>query len=220
MPAESAARFLMDHMLYMDLIVLFFGMLAYKVLDKRTLLLFVNVIVGIIVVIISKYTASLGNNLYVSYLYAPYEVVMFSAILYPVASQKKARLFVRIAVGAVLVTNLLEGFLIEDGFSKYNSYTYVLINLLIGGLAIRHLLQLRFDKQIENLARTPMFWVATSLAIKNFGVLIVWAFLRIAQENSPELLWQLTLIRETVIYLTLTLWITAFWIARKGHYEA
>ena len=207
-------------MLYMDLLVLFFGMLAYKTLDRRTLLLFIHVIIGIIVVIVSRYTATLGNNLYISYLYAPYETIMFSAILYPNLNHKKARLIVKTVIGLILVTNLLEGLLIQDGFSKYNSYTYVLINLLTGTLAIRYLLELRFDKHIENLARTSMFWVATSLAIKNFGVLIVWAFLRVAQENSMDLLWQLTFIRETVIYLTLTLWIAAFWVSRKGHYNA
>lgn len=219
MTIESATRFLRDHMLYMDLIVLFFGILAYKAFDKRTTLLFINVIIGIIVVIVSRYTITFGNNLYVSYIYAPYEAIMFSAILYPLAKDRKARLIVKIAIGVILTTNLLEGLLIEDGFNKYNSYTYVFINLLIGILALRHLLQLRFDREIENLAKTPMFWIATSLAIKNFGVLIVWGFLRLAQENSMELLWQLTLIREAVIYLTLILWITAFWVARKGYYN-
>ncbi len=220
MTIESATRFLRDHMLYMDLVVLFFGMLAYKAFDKRTLLLFINVIVGIVVVLVSHYTITFGNNLYVSYIYAPYEAIMFSAILYPISQHKKARLAVKLIIGAILITNLLEGLLIEDGFSKYNSYTYVLINLLIGSLAIRHLLQLRFDSEVDNLAKTPMFWVATSLALKNFGVLIVWAFLRTAQQDSMELLWQLTFIREAVIYITLILWITAFWVARKGYYKA
>lgn len=207
-------------MLYMDFAALLLGILAYRAHDKRLRLLFIHVIVGIFVFSISRHTSSLGNNIYTSYIFAPYEALMFSAILYPLARYKKTRLVVKVSIALIVAVNLMEGFLIEDGFTKYNSYTYALINLLLGSLAIRQLLQLRFDSQIENLARSPMFWVATGLAIKHFGVLIVWAFLRVAQENSMELLWQLTFIREVVIYITLMLWMAAFWVARKGYYSA
>lgn len=207
-------------MLYMDFAALVFALFSYRTHDRRLRLLFIHVIVGIIVFSISKYTSSLGNNVYISYLFAPYEAIMLSAILYPLARHKRARILVQIIVSIILIVNILEGTLIEDGFTKYNSYTYVLINILLGTLAIRHLLQLRFDSQIENLARVSMFWVALGLAVKHFAVLIVWAFFKVAQENSMGLLWQLTFIRESVIYLTLILWMIAFWVARKGHYKA
>lgn len=207
-------------MLYMDFATLILGTLAYRAHDKRLQLLFIHVIVGIFVFSISKYTSSLGNNIYTSYIFAPYEAIMFAAILYPLAQHKKTRRIVKATLVLIIIVNLTEGLLIEDGFTKYNSYTYVFINLLVGSLAIRQLLQLRFDSQVENLARSPMFWVATGLAIKHFGVLIVWAFFRVAQENSMELLWQLTFIREAVIYITLILWMAAFWVARKGYYNA
>lgn len=215
MTTETVTRFLRDHMLYMDFLVLLFALLAYKRFDKRLNLLFVDVVVGILVVVISKYTSSLGNNVYMSYIYAPYEVLIMCAILFPPAKQKLLRKAVITAAALCLLINFLEGLLIEDGFSQFNSLTYLIINALLGALALHFMIRLRYDQGVENLATQPMFWVALGIAIKHIGLFVVWAFMRFAQNNSMELLWQLALIREVIIYLVLILWIIGFWAARR-----
>ena len=207
--------FLRDHMLYMDLLVFLVAVWAYKNFDRRLFLLFVNVIVGILVVIISDYTRRLGNNIYMSYLFGPYEAIIFSAILFPHKSKPKLRRWVVIGVCIILISNLLEGFLLTNGFSRYNSITYCLINGLLGSLAIYQLLKLRYNPMIESLHKTPLFWVSLGIGVHSIGLFVVWAFMRLAQDTSMELLWHLAFIREAIIYLTLILWIIGFYITKK-----
>ena len=206
-------------MLYMDFLVFLFAMLAYKAFDSRLFLFFVHVVVGILVVVISEYLAQFGNNVYISYLYAPFEVLIFAAALFPPKTNIRPRQIVRVLVVLCLLVNLIEGIWLNDGFSSYNSVTYLFINSLLGGLAIYHLLHLRYHAEEENLAHTPTFWMALGVAVYHIGLFLVWGFMRFAQDNSMSLLWQLALIRETVIYLTLILWSIGFWEARKTLYR-
>lgn len=215
MLTETLTRFLRDHMLYMDLLVFCFAIWAYKYFDRRLFLLFVNSIVGILVVIISEYTTRFGNNIYFSYLYAPYEAIMMSAILFPTKENGSLRRLIIAAVALVVLVNALEGLVPEDGLSRYNSITYCLVNCLLGSLAIYHLLKLRYNPKIESLSSTPLFWIVLGIAIHYIGLFVVWAFMRSAQSHSMELLWHLALIREIVIYLTLVIWIIGFYTARK-----
>lgn len=206
-------------MLYMDLLVFVFAILAYKAFDRRLFFFFVHVVVGIFVVIISEYQAQFGNNIYISYLYAPFQVVVISAALFPTKTQKTHRKVVLGFAMACLLVNPIEGIWLNDGFSSYNSVTYLLINSLLGGLAVYHLLYLRYHAQEENLANIPTFWMALGVAAYHIGLFLVWGFMRFAQDSSMALLWQLALIREIVIYLTLILWIIGFWKARKTLYR-
>ena len=106
MLTEFLARFLRDHMLYMDLLVFCFAIWAYKHFDRRLFLLFINSIVGIIVVLVSEYSARQGNNIYLSYLYAPYEAIMLSTILIPAKDKRLMRRLIVAAVIAILIINL------------------------------------------------------------------------------------------------------------------
>ena len=202
-------------MLYMDLLVFCFAIWAYKHFDKRLFLLFINSIVGIIVVLVSEYSARQGNNIYLSYLYAPYEAIMLSTILIPAKDKRLLRRLVVAAVALIIIVNLLEGLLTDDGFHRYNSITYCLVNALLGSLAIYQLLQLRYNSLVKSLSKTPLFWVALGAGIHYIGLFVVWAFMRTAQDHSMDLLWHLALIREIVIYLTLIFWMIGFYTARK-----
>ena len=206
-------------MLYMDLLVFFIAMLAYKALDRRLFFFFVHVLVGILVVIISDYTAAQGNNVYMSYLFAPFEVIVISAALFPPRSRKRHRQVVWALIIFCLMINPLEGIWLQDGFSRYNSITYVLVNSLLGGLGVYHMTYLRYSAPVANLATVPTFWMALGVAVYHIGLFLVWSFMRFAQDNSMTLLWQLTLVREVVVYLTLILWIIGFWMARKSLYR-
>jgi len=211
----STTSSLEDYKIILAFIPIFIGMKAIPFSTTKLKVFYSLVCLNAAVVVAGIITSSMGNNIYILYIFAPMEAILFSYILFPEQEKKKARLIVLVIIALAILMNFVEAFFFTGGIAFYNSITYTIINLVLGVLAIRTLLKLRFDPLIYQLTDEPLFWIAISVAIYKFGTLINWAFFRSVQITGDDAIIVMTFLGTLISYLTFVLHSLALWKAKK-----
>ncbi|MCE7994163.1 MAG: hypothetical protein HEP71_19400 [Roseivirga sp.] len=213
----SLGMTLADLKVFLVLIPLLIGLRALPIKDKRLKAFFYFIVLGAVIVVAGYFTRKIGNNVYLSYIYAPLEIIFVTYILFPKSDSKLIKGLVLSLAGIGIALNFIEAFVADGGVELFNSLTYIVVCILLGSLAIRKLLSLRFDNMIDDLISEPMFWIAISVAIYQFGTLIIWAFFRTVQIAGDDTLLIMAFTRIIISYLNILLQSIALWKVKKNN---
>lgn len=179
-------------------------------LDKKekTFLIFIAVSLGCNV--LAYITSYLGNNVYVVYLFTVCEALILPIFLLEAPERKKYRIAWISTVLVIIGVVVFEAIAREGGIQKWNNLSLTLVALTAGIMSIRKLLKLRFDERIFDLAKSSVFWFTLGLGVYYLGNLLIYSFLRVFQNEAPELLSNLTYFRLSVVYISVILYIVGF----------
>lgn len=211
----SITSSLENYKLVLALVPIIIGTRAIPFKNNKIKAFFLIVCLNAVIVAAGIITSGMGNNLYILYIFAPLEAIIYSFVLFPEEADKQGKRLVVFIVGLALLMNMAEALFITGGIALYNSITYTLVNLVLGILAIRMLLKLRFNPAVYQLTDEPLFWIALSVAIYKFGTLINWAFFKTVQISGDDAIIIMTFLGTVISYIAFGLNTVALWKARR-----
>lgn len=195
---------------YIYLIPMILGLSKYTSLTKREHTFLIFITASIACNILADITRTMGNNLYVFYLFATAEILILPHFLLSEEDKKKHKLSWVLFTILLLGVNSFEAFFREGGLLKFNNISLTLISLSFSILSIRKLLKLRFDETIDDLSKSSIFWFTLGLGIYYLGNILIYSFTRILQDSALEILSSLSFFRLFVIYISVACYIIGF----------
>lgn len=195
---------------YIYLIPMILGLSKYSSLNKKEKTFLFFILASVLCNILAYITSTIGNNIYVVYLFVTAEILILPHFLLTDKDGQKHRLFWIITTILLLGVNSFEAFLREGGTLKFNNISLTLVSLIFSILSIRKLLKLRFDETIDDLAKNSIFWFTLGLGIYYLGNILIYSFTRILQDSALEILSSLSFFRLFIIYISVACYVIGF----------
>jgi len=205
---------LFDITSYIYLIPLFLGLSKYPFLSNNEKKFFLFIIASAFCSVLAYFTSSIGNNIYVVYLFNLLEILLLPIFLLDVKDKQKFKWIWVIGVAIGLGLILFEALMRDGGVTKFNNFSLTYAAIVLSILSVRNLLKLRFDPSIFDLSKSSLFWFTMGLGIYYLGNILIFAFTRIFQEQNPEILGNLTYFRLLIIYISVFLYTWGFLIIK------
>ena len=205
---------LFDIASYIYLIPLIMGLSKFPFLTKTQKTFFYFIILSAVGSLFAYFTSSLGNNVYVVYLFTTIEVLLIPLFLLDQLDKKRFK-WIWI-VGTITALGLIcyDAFFRDGGIAMWNNLSLTFIALTFSTLSIRGLLKLRFDPNIYDLSKSPVFWFTLGLGIYYLGNILIFAFTRLFQEENLQVLANLAYFRLTLLYISTAMYIWGFAIIK------
>ncbi|GEM_PF-3132338 len=205
------ANFGADFSVVMSVVSCLLIIRVIPVSDKRLHAFFAYLVIGLIAGIVSYFTRKMGNNALLGYIHIPLGFIFSSLIFIPGKEFKKLRLLVFGLMALIVGVTTYEALFLEGGIKLYNSLSGVLSSGVVGWLAIRYLIKMRFSSSIVDLSKEPMFWIATAFAIMNIANLLADGFYRTLQQIEGDTLLKLVFTSMCVNYLSTIIYWIGLW---------
>ncbi len=140
------------------------------------------------------------SNHWIYNIYSPIECVFYCLLLLEQIKNKRFRkLFICGIIAYCLFTLYNLSFL--QGFSIFNSYTYVAEAILVVGMCFYFFLHVAKNENEHSLVRDPVFWITSALIITFLGDFIIMGLLDFVIANPGKY----TLLSFSIIkYLNVT----------------
>lgn len=201
---------------FIYLIPFILGLSKYPFLTKRERRFFYFITVSTLCSLLAYFTSYVGNNLYVAYIFNAAEIIMVPLFLLNIQDIRKLKWgwVACLIVGFSLI--FYEAFVKEGGFSMYNSLSLTYAALGLSILSIRNLLKLRFDPSIFDLSKSSVFWFTLGLGIYYLGSILIFAFMRLFQEQETQTLINVYTFRLVIMILSILLMAWGFLIIKTN----
>lgn len=200
--------FIFDIGSFIYLIPFILGLSKFPFLSAREKTFFYFATVSAFCSLLAYFTSYVGNNLFVAYIFNAFELLLVPFFLLSNRDMKRYKLVWTLAVFFGFTLIGFEAFFREGGISMFNSYslTYAAFGLSI--LCIRNLLKLRFDPSLFDLSKSSIFWFTLGLGIYYLGSILIFAFIRLFQEQDMQVLSNLFYFRAiiNIISVVITAW--------------
>lgn len=212
----DVANFGADFSVIMSVISCLLIIRVIPVSDKRLQSFFIYLIIGLVAGVVSYFTRKIGNNALLGYIHTPLGFIFSSLIFFPEKSAKTLRYLVVGLMILVVGITTYEALILEGGIKLYNSLSGVLSSIIVGFLAIRSLIKMRFNSSIVDLASEPMFWIATAFAIMNIANILADGFYRTFQQMEGDTLLKLVFTSMCVNYISTIVYWIGLWKVKKN----